>query len=793
MSAVAANRTTMVWRRRLGASLRILVACATVAITTLYAPLAVRSQLQFPAFAYVTAVLIVSEATLGDVLRGTWNVVIGTSLVMGPAIISLWLIRPERFTAGLAALAVAVGAFGVALAESAPILAKRIAFGQMVIVYVGAVVLGADANVVMHPFHVAASTGVGAMSAILAMLVPFPRLACYQIKRKSKAYAENATERLNLFVKAIVDDVSSEEAIEPLTEIKSLSEKASRLLQTIDRSQDAMLWEKPQLRLLSSAPNYKNPSERLREVELILNGMEMAMASYQSQNPKDGMDEELKNEIRTTADQLRARIVHIARSSRSASSTAPEIKDDAETKAKEVDAMETSKALDELPVLFTIQCMNYLKDGPKLLKNEVKTMGKRQHVHVRRLLSSLVPSIAKENMLFAFKCSLSLGLAVLLGLTYTKKNGYWSGLTIAISFVTSRQATFTVTNARAQGTALGSIYGVIMYFICHKFGVLKLFSIVPWVIFTTFLRHSKMYGEAGSTSATIAALLILGRRIYGTPTEFAIARLTEAFIGLSCFIIVEILMRPERAAVLVKGQVSLSLRAIGSLLEEMALKIGQAKSDLGSASLQDKRKEMRIIVQEMGRLVREAREEPNFWFTPFPDDCYTPVLESLKKMDDTLFFMTYSVEVLCLNLERPEAELKGYRAQLSVDVELFKRIISNALESVQEGLIPRNCRASEGKEIKDDSSCDIETGREIQQVSRSKIPDIDKEEAEIILGSFLQHARDLNESAQVMENLQLKKQILLSVGSIVFCMERLVTETAEIGKMVREIIRRENL
>lgn len=68
---------------------------------------------------------------------------------------------------------------------------------------------------------------------------------------------------------------------------------------------------------------------------------------------------------------------------------------------------------------------------------------------ISELLRNLIPSY--KGLILAFKSSLSLGLAVLLGLLYDRNNAYWSGLTIAISFVTGRQPTSLVANSRGQG------------------------------------------------------------------------------------------------------------------------------------------------------------------------------------------------------------------------------------------------------------------------------------------------------------------------------------------------------
>lgn len=74
----------------------------------------------------------------------------------------------------------AISAFAVALPDSTQ-LCKRIALGQIVIVYVVGYIRGADTDAVMHPVHVAASTAVGVLACVLALLLPYPRLACYEV------------------------------------------------------------------------------------------------------------------------------------------------------------------------------------------------------------------------------------------------------------------------------------------------------------------------------------------------------------------------------------------------------------------------------------------------------------------------------------------------------------------------------------------------------------------------------------------------------------------------------------
>lgn len=65
--------------------------------------------------------------------------------------------------------------------EATHLVSKRIALAETVIVYVFAFINGGSTEAIMHPLHVAASTGVGVLACVLALLVPFPRLASQEV------------------------------------------------------------------------------------------------------------------------------------------------------------------------------------------------------------------------------------------------------------------------------------------------------------------------------------------------------------------------------------------------------------------------------------------------------------------------------------------------------------------------------------------------------------------------------------------------------------------------------------
>src|SRR5690606_7313751 len=83
---------------------------------------------------------------------------------------------------GTTALAAALGALVVVLPNgSTHFVAKRIALGRIVLIYVVGYINGAEPDPVMHPLRVAASTGLGVIACVLALLVPLPRLATCEV------------------------------------------------------------------------------------------------------------------------------------------------------------------------------------------------------------------------------------------------------------------------------------------------------------------------------------------------------------------------------------------------------------------------------------------------------------------------------------------------------------------------------------------------------------------------------------------------------------------------------------
>lgn len=282
-----------------------------------------------------------------------------------------------------------------------------------------------------------------------------------------------------------------------------------------------------------------------------------------------------------------------------------------------------------------------------------------------------------------------------------------------------------------------------------------------------------MYGPVGALGATISAMIISGRKNYGSPMIFAVDRLTETYIGLCCSIFIELILQPTRASTMARSELSGSLH----LLRECLKSVGRPVES------KEKEKMLRKRVNGLRKCIGEAEMEPNFWFLPFPVVTYNKLHGSLARMMDLVLFLTQSMEFLIQECNGSDIEkaIKG-------DLDHFKEMINSSVKCfevvVQEKSLERmgNDLQSKG------SSHDIEQG-----VCSSCHGDLsDAEQCEKIVVSFLQNARKAMERLYEDVDGELKGNLVLCLSAIGFCIERLMREMRVTEKGILELVQWEN-
>ncbi|KAJ8434271.1 hypothetical protein Cgig2_009246 [Carnegiea gigantea] len=767
------KRTQALWKTSLITASRTALACIIVASITLFGPTSLHHQVAFPAFSYVTVILIITNAALGDTLRGCCHAVSATVQTVCPAILCLSVVGPARLSAPSTALVVAVAAFFITLPESTHLVAKRIALGQLVIVYVIGYINGEGTHPVMHPVHVAASTAV---------------------KENSKFFAENASSRLKLFVMAFyAEDSASSQAL--VSQAKCLAAKGRKFLQNITSKQESMHWERFPIKFLR--PYCKKPGDRFQELEMSLKGMEIAFSNMKL--PVQIQDEQLKERVNTMEGQICQNLEQI-RSHLPCErlSTVPEVSDSQHALEFPQTLQTLPSQETDLPSYFFLFCLKLLYNQSRAMttfpskrnadKKTSHAPQKQDHPSngpfFKNIWANRPTALTKKRLLPAFRCSLSLGLAVLLGLYYSKPDGLWAGLPVAISLAAAREPTFRVANVKAQGTVLGTVYGVLGCFVFGKYVQVRFIALIPWFVFTSFLQQSKMYGQAGGVSAVIGAVLILGRKDLGPPSEFAIARIVETVIGLSCSIMVELLLQPTRAASLAKVQLSKTLVTLQDSLSSIDLRA------LSKEKLIGRERMFKNDVTELGKFVGEAEVEPNFWFLPFQSAGYRKLLSSLSKMADLLLFLAHAIGSLEGQIQTLEQMgCKEELDKINGDLGLVGNTTESSIKCLEEISSIESLIRLEKDFVKNNKSLDPELGK-----SKCYQLNLDEKEMEKINSSFLDHFKEVFDKIQNQQDDQeeVKNQVVMSLSALGFCLSCLLKETREVEKGIRELLQCEN-
>lgn len=461
--------------------------------------------------------------------------------------------------------------------------------------------------------------------------------------------------------------------------------------------------------------------------------------------------------------------------------------------------------LQDLPSFFFLFCMKLLH-MKKLATKTIRpnTLLQKNSTNEDSMWAHYIPTlkVSSQRLMYAFKCSLSLGLAVFFGLIYSKENGFWAGLPVAISLSAGREPTFRVANLKAQGTVLGTIYGVLVWFLFENLLPLRLISLFPWFVFTGFLQRSRMYGQAGAISAVIGAILVLGRKGFGPPSEFAIARIAETFIGLSCSIVVDVLLQPTRASTLTKIYLSRSL----DTLHECISSLSTTTDEVSKAHLEENRKKLKMNLNQLGKFIGEAELEPNFWFMPFPSGSYGKILKSLSKMVDLLDFSAHALGFFHQCYSHDDDQSKEIVIKMDGDLELFKKLVCSSMRCFKEVSLIKSLAVLEKEFEKDKMSHDdVEMGKcsgnpnninSNQIVSSGNLDDED--EIDKILVSYMQHSREVvekinNHVVDDQDQMMIKSQMVsLSLSAFGFCISSFVREAKEIEVDIKEVVQWEN-
>ncbi|XP_020201766.2 uncharacterized protein [Aegilops tauschii subsp. strangulata] len=814
--------TSRRWRPSLASGLRAALACTIVGVVSVYAPPPLKRHLTFPAFSYVVTVIIVTDATVGTALRATASALHATVMGAVPSVLALWLAHRTGAAESVLATSavVALSTFAVALPESPGPVAKRIALGQIIIIYVAKFRRGDRTShelVLEHPANVVLCTALGVAAALLAVLLPCPRLATREVEDKSRAYMETAAERVRVLVDAFlltandtacVDDGQETAAASGrrrrwcmaacMSQANRLASASAALLRRMAAVKGDLQWERVPAVLRRWMPQQAVVDHG--RIEMPIKGMEIALTSTAIAGTSPMICSSWLEHMR---DQIRLSMLTTHRHHHCSSTAATSVAMTKTTINKQSPLMLTTDTMTTLlperheelsPFLFLFS-MHLLRRGtlqqlasshpdqtktttcskvtPAVtaadestddddfyLSEEEEEEGAHassgeeedqlQEHEAPNKTGDMEKTSKKQNkksvwlrwglewerVMTAAKCAVSLGLAVLLGLLFNNDHGFWSGLIVATTMTAGRDSTWAVAIARAHGTAIGSVYGVLGCLLSQQPHLMELrfLALLPWIVLATFLKRSRAYGPAGGVAAALSGIIIVGRRYDEAPMAFTITRLVETFIGLSCTVATDLVFqRKARPTARARAQLH---RCIAALRECV---VGLAPTS--SAKQQQQHKTLLEQVALLKKYAVEAGSEPNFlWLAPFPTSCYDKVHGSLSRIAQLIGLYQHARATLI--------DTAGGSRQLGADMKRFHSALSASLETLLE------------------EDVDLEAGKGIFCEDMA------------VVKSFLGHAREaLSQQQQEEEEEQLAAVCL---GSIGFCMGEMMKEAQQL-------------
>lgn len=427
----------------------------------------------------------------------------------------------------------------------------------------------------------------------------------------------------------------------------------------------------------------------------------------------------------------------------------------------------------------------------------------------------------------AFKMSLAMAMGAFMGSWFSRDKGYWADITLGLGFTgASKGGSFKSATLRAQGTVAGSIYGLLVVLATKNWSNLRMVALIPWLVLTSFLRRSKLYGYAGAVSAFTGAIVILAHTSDKDSSEedFTVIRIVEAFLGMASFILVELLVLPSRATSLVKAEL---VPGLGKLKAHCAAALSVYSEPRcckccadAVADLKSREKSLKSLCARLTALVKEAAEEPRFWFSAFPESAYSKILTAMAKMLDHLHFSLSAFDAIVDAFARAGMAHQGeLQDALAPSMRLLDERLVPLLEFLEQALQGHIATKGEAEQLLDRSKIDgngaavaamaaASSGNNNNNNNASSIiqfsfprmdppkPDFLMEDFEKIFRHLVARLRHCTCAASSLSPPNIEdaytNTFLLSLGTLAFSLEGLLTESTNLDKALHERLQLES-
>ncbi|EFJ31133.1 hypothetical protein SELMODRAFT_409072 [Selaginella moellendorffii] len=668
------------WKSRLLSSARTGVACLIAALLLQYAHGYVKWT-SFPAFSFILSFVIVSECpSLAKVMRDSWSVLFGGIQGLSLGMLAINLLGPS-VSIWTSLMFIFWSSMVIAYPSFSNLLTKRVALTVATHLHVIAYARQQDMDRIFYPLKLGATMVLGLACSILALTFPFPKFASV----KARQQLIQSIEIISQAFDALLTMFCTRERFQRQSlrfQAKSLMEAGSKVILEVHNTDCFLPFA------VKAKSNYEKQVNKLMQH---VKAMELAMnsSSCSDQELSDSAKaslEETMSQVREWSKSFAAKMNHP--SGKESVDSDKLLKDGKEIMSQ---ALETALSLQDPSQLqaqicglsfahnarlFLAEATTMLQTTPNLSKVR-STLDTPESTPVSaspccKLISSVDPieeskseketefhwgffsQILKlydrERFIVALKISLAMVLGSYAGSTYNRYHINWTTLIIGMGFNAHRDGSFRVSDLRLHGMVLGTIFGYLVSFYTQSSSpIFSIVALAGWIVFTSFMKHNRFYGPLGNVSALIGAIFLVGHRKRVPLDSLAMLRLTQSFIGIAAFVVVEYLVFPRKVSVLAKSTLAAGLAA----LERCAKTVVSAGVDVarcccercqGSAleELGQARQEASSIAQKLGVLVQEAALEP-CWTDPFQEKAYAKILSSHARILDLLQALVMSI------------------------------------------------------------------------------------------------------------------------------------------------------
>ncbi|KAL3676771.1 hypothetical protein R1sor_026719 [Riccia sorocarpa] len=432
------------------------------------------------------------------------------------------------------------------------------------------------------------------------------------------------------------------------------------------------------------------------------------------------------------------------------------------------------------------------------------------------LKSLLLPQ--KKQIKFAIKISITLMLATLFGSLDLEGDSHqaWAASTVCYIIGYHRGGTFRLALERFQGTSIGAVFGYLAIRGSGDKGYIIIIVITVWTLLTNIIKHSKVYGYSGGCAGTTAVGMMLGDPAKESQ-KYAVEKITQTFIGVMSYMLVEVVVFPDQAKDLVKRQLIENLGGLKKAIME-SVDMYNTKASVGCLECHQRRvDEIKSLEQELRKklelqihLHEEAASEPDLWWVPFPRDAYSRIVSVQGQMLDLLLFM-----VCCLQAsaeDEYDEHMQTLLEPLQVSLTNLKDDVTATLDLLQELLNDPNkkhpnllekdfccCKVSITFQTSDDLESSIRGTEQNGQVHPLRVLDNRRRtvggtplDSKSVIDNF-EHvyetvfediiAESKKEGGRIVNN-----SIMLSISSLSFCLHALLKETVELEKAVYNLL-----